>query len=588
MKLLSFSVENYRSIRKAPKLPIGQLTVLLGPNNEGKSNILRALTTSLKVLSSLEDAFVVSGKSGPAILTLGGDTGYQWRRDFPVSLQSTSPNGQSSFDLDFELDSTEIQAFLTEVKSHLSGTLPVRIAIGKDAGSPNFRVIKRGPGSHTLSKKADAIARFIGKRLQFGYVPAIRTAEEARDVVEDMVDNELALLERDPTYASALSAIASIQEPVLKRIAESIRETLRVFIPSIQDVQLRVLEKKRVRALRRAIEIIVDDGTPTNLVLKGDGVQSLAALGMLRQASERGAGGRNLVLAIEEPESHLHPKAIHQLKQVLQEIAAKHQVIITTHCPIFVDRRELPSNIVVTSNKAAPARNIRQLRDVLGVRASDNLRNAELVLLVEGEDDEQALKALLEAASSKISLCLQNGTLAIDSMLGALHLAYKVSQLRDTLCDVQVFLDHDQAAREAVRRAETDGLITSAEITYATCLDMPESEIEDMYDEAVYTEMLKQTYNVVLTGIRPLGSRRKWTQRMRGLFSRQGQAWDDRIAREVKQKIADCVLSSPGQALNAHRRGPFDTLVRVLEEKLTTSPTTRRRAPSVPDLVENK
>ncbi len=54
MKLVSFSVNNYRSITKAYRLPIRQSTVLLGPNNEGKSNILKALVTGLEVLSDLE------------------------------------------------------------------------------------------------------------------------------------------------------------------------------------------------------------------------------------------------------------------------------------------------------------------------------------------------------------------------------------------------------------------------------------------------------------------------------------------------------------------------------------------------------
>lgn len=39
MKLVSFSVTNYRSITKAHKISLGQYTVLLGKNNEGKSNI---------------------------------------------------------------------------------------------------------------------------------------------------------------------------------------------------------------------------------------------------------------------------------------------------------------------------------------------------------------------------------------------------------------------------------------------------------------------------------------------------------------------------------------------------------------------
>ena len=47
MQLVSFSVTNYRSITAAYKLSVRQSTVLIGPNNEGKSNVLRALVTAL-------------------------------------------------------------------------------------------------------------------------------------------------------------------------------------------------------------------------------------------------------------------------------------------------------------------------------------------------------------------------------------------------------------------------------------------------------------------------------------------------------------------------------------------------------------
>ena len=80
-----------------------------------------------------------------------------------------------------------------------------------------------------------------------------------------------------------------------------------------------------------------------------------------------------MILAIEEPESHLHPSAIHQLRAVLADIASKHQVIMTTHCPLFVDRTSIKSNIIVHKNKAVPAKDVKEIRDILGVRASNNL-----------------------------------------------------------------------------------------------------------------------------------------------------------------------------------------------------------------------
>ncbi len=127
--------------------------------------------------------------------------------------------------------------------------------------------------------------------------------------------------------------MAKLQQPVLDKISTTLKETLVEFLPNVRKVSVSIPPEERYRALRRACEIIVDDGTPTELLRKGDGVQSLAALSLMRHASETSGAGRNLILAIEEPESHLHPNAIHQLRAVIADIARKHQVIMTTHCP---------------------------------------------------------------------------------------------------------------------------------------------------------------------------------------------------------------------------------------------------------------
>ena len=50
MKLVGFSVTNFRSITKAHKLPISDSTILVGQNNEGKSNILHALTAAMELV----------------------------------------------------------------------------------------------------------------------------------------------------------------------------------------------------------------------------------------------------------------------------------------------------------------------------------------------------------------------------------------------------------------------------------------------------------------------------------------------------------------------------------------------------------
>ena len=136
---------------------------------------------------------------------------------------------------------------------------------------------------------------------------------------------------------------------------------------------MQISEGDRSQALRIGTQIIVNDGTPTLLERKGDGVQSLAALALMRHLSESGSLSQHLILAIEE--------------RVITEIAKRNQVIITTHNPLLVNRSNIGSNILVQKSRAKAARHISEIRDALGVRASDNLRHAELILLVEGEEE---------------------------------------------------------------------------------------------------------------------------------------------------------------------------------------------------------
>jgi len=564
MELISFSVSNYRSITSAYKLPIRRPTVLIGPNNEGKSNILRALVVSLQFLASLGG---VRLRNYRVTSVARSRDIYDWSHDFPMSLQSKHPDGETVFDLEFKLSSGEVEVFRKEVKSNLNGTLPIQVRFGN--GDIKILVTKQGKGGAALTKKAQIVARFIARHINIAYIPAVRTATSAYSIVNDLVERELALIEGQKEYRDALDAITKLQQPVLDQIASSIKETLNVFLPNIKNVVVEIPEEARYRALRRSCEIVINDGTATALDKKGDGVQSLAALSLMKHASHTGSSGRELVLAIEEPESHLHPRAIHQLREVLDDLSKQHQVILTTHCPLFVDRTNLKSNILVNKKKATPAKNITELRNVLGVRASDNLRNAELALVVEGEEDRRALEALLPVASKRLGTALHTGFIAIDTLGGGSNLNYKLGQLRDSLCTCHSLLDHDKSGLDASAKAESEGLLLSADVTHVICPGMTESEFEDMLDEALYADFVKNKYGPSLKSPKFKGNK-KWSDRMKATFEHQGKVWSSKIAAALKWDIAELVIANPGKALNPHKRGSFDGLVLALETKLNT------------------
>lgn len=53
MRIVSLTIENFRSITTAKQIPFDDYTLFVGPNNEGKSNILRALNLAMTTLQNL-------------------------------------------------------------------------------------------------------------------------------------------------------------------------------------------------------------------------------------------------------------------------------------------------------------------------------------------------------------------------------------------------------------------------------------------------------------------------------------------------------------------------------------------------------
>lgn len=565
MRLASFSVENYRSITKAKRIEMSEAAVLVGPNNEGKSNLVRGLAMAVQILTSSSSySFISSGQMSGATFIRSG---YSWIRDFPMQLRDKYPQGQTVFVLDFELQALEISEFKNRVKSTLNGRLSVQVNLGPHHG--RVLVLKQGPGGKTLNQRVPAIASFIRDSMTVEYIPAIRTAKSAERVVQSLLERELLVLENDPAYTAALKTIADLQKPLLDKLSQSVKQTMVKFLPAIKDVRFEIQDAQRFRALRRSAGVIVNDGTPTELQHKGDGVQSLAALALMRHASESAANGRTFVIVIEEPESHLHPRAMHSLKGVLNELRHKHQLVLTTHSPLFVDRENIGSNIIVKNTVARPAKDIAEIREILGVRASDNLQLAELVLIVEGEEDKIALESILKHRSMKLAGCFSSRKLAIETLNGGANLSYKAGLLRDALlCTCYAFVDNDSAGKTAAKKAVDQGILTPGEITFASALDRKgESEMEDLYNPDAYRGLLFGSYGVdIATNPKFNNSKKKWSERMELAFRFAGKNWDEQIKGSVKGMLAVYAAQHPESILHPHRVGAIDSVVASLEQ----------------------
>lgn len=555
MQLLNFSVTNFRSITSAHKISLKNVTVLIGKNNEGKTNLLRALQASMYLLQQHARPERLTGRFNYVDMD-----GYVWRRDFPIQLQNRKASKQTIFKLEFFLNEAECLDFKKSIGSTLNGSLPLEIKIGED-GKAVVRLTKTGKGTTALTSKSAQIAKFIASRIHFNYIPAIRTDSSTIDLITGMLSQELKSLEDNKEYLEALNTIAKIQQPVLDELAQRVQGPLKEFLPSIKSVRLEISESNRKFSLRRDVNVIVDDGTPTSLEHKGDGVKSLAALGLLKSKNAREGAS---ILAIEEPESHLHPAAIHQVNEIVRAISENSQVIITTHNPLFVDRSNIASNIIVADGSATPAKSISSIRELLGIKASDNLTHANFAIVVEGEEDAIALRALLPILSEKVGKALRSNALIIEPIGGAGNLSYKLSLLKNFLCVAHVLLDDDDAGKIAFDKAERDGLITLANCTFTKCQGMSQAEFEDCVEVNIYKDVVLTEMGVDLDVAKFRGNT-KWSQRLKATFEHQGKPFPNSVETKVKYLVASSIVKNPKNSLNSFKRNSIDSLVSAVE-----------------------
>lgn len=530
MKLIEFSVTNYRSVTTAHKIPMQNLTVLVGKNNEGKSNILSALNVATR-------AVMLHSKSGTIPQPLRGRymNIYDWSRDFPIQFQHRKSGLDSIFRLNFRLEENELADFHSITGIRGNEDIPISIKIGKD-NIPKVEVPKRG--SPAYNKKSEIITDFISKRISFNYIQAIRTEGMAISALSEAIHNELLTLRDNPEYVAAQSRVKELQQGVLDKISEQLIEPLQTFLPSTRNVAIKGSRDDSLYQLSRGdLDVIIDDGVATSIRNKGDGIKSLVTLAILKD--KRTTAGAS-VIAIEEPESHLHSGAIHSLVDVIHKISVNSQVIITTHNPLFVQQNHIESNILVNDGTARPAKNVAEIRNILGVLPSDNLRNARYVIVVEGEDDAISLAKILPYYSDVVKDALNTNKVVIKPLGGASNLSHDVADLKHCMCKFIVLLDNDKAGAEAADKALNKGLITEADIKFTMCPGSSEAEFEDCLQPALYAGAVLEKFNIDINCSQFRG-KAKWSDRMREVFLSQGARWTETIESKVKIAVAQSI-----------------------------------------------
>lgn len=566
MRLVEFSVTNYRSITKASKLALGSMTVLVGKNNEGKSNLLTALNVAMTFLLGN------NRQIGPRNWTRNSSS-YRWERDFPLQFQDRKSGLDSIFKMVFSFDPDDLDDFHRKFKIRSNDVVPITVKVGKN-NEANISITKQGSSSY--KNQASEIIKYISDKISFNYIPTIRTEQLSTEVVERAVYTELSLLREQKEYLEIETKLLQLQQNSLRNLSSKLIKPLQVFLPNVKSVDIKLAYNNLLpHYYRNDIDIIVDDGIPTSIQFKGEGVKSLMAIAMLRN---RKISSGASIIAIEEPESHLHSGAIHDLVDVIGKMSDNNQLLITTHNPLFVQQNNISSNVIVNKGSAIPAKNIAEIREVLGIWPSDNLSSVRFVLVVEGENDKMCLLSILPKMSSLIQEALQSNKLIIRPLNSASNLAHDLSDLRFQLCDYVVLLDNDSAGIKAKQIAENAGLLKENQVKLTVTRGLVESEFEDCINTDIYKDAFKKEFAVGLDEVK-IKNKAKWSDRMKELFSYYGNSWES-LKNQAKYVLANCVKEK-SKVLNwdsivvKEKAGYLEGLVFAIETMINSQGTKR-------------
>lgn len=574
MRVAEATVSNYRSIGNQTKFSLSEFTTLIGPNNEGKSNLLRALALGLRVIdtwSTLPDEIARKGELTGRQTTLIyesyapgrradriRDIDYEWLTDYPLGKQTAKSIRPTIIRITFALSDEERADFKDGTGLSNNGELPIELRFSRTATS--LHVIKQGPGSSAYKHKAGEIARFVSERISYVLIPAVRTMDQAMNLLNELASIRLSELARSEDYKNALSEVNHLRSAAVHGVQKDLQRSIATYLPGVSDVTVETRDIRQTSAINR---VIIDDGSATSLDQKGDGVKSLFALALIQHlARERTSEyGDNLILLVDEPEAHLHSRAVHDLQTLFTRISRTQQVVLATHNPIFVNRERVNSNILVQQNSASAAGSVKRVRDTLGIEPQDNLDSAEVVVLTEGVTDAKIIPVGLRSISSAVSRDLQTGRVIFKSVRGSGKMRSHVIQERSSACRIIAVLDNDQAGRAEAERLHEEGILDQKSIFILRRTGMKSSEIEDLLLCEVYLEALKEAFGRNFSSTHFSNASKRWSENFLSAADTLALSGaSDENAKTAKIAVSDAVETYAGMPFRTEARDGLQAL----------------------------
>ncbi|RLB95121.1 MAG: hypothetical protein DRH50_05070 [Deltaproteobacteria bacterium] len=436
MRIARVHIEHFRSIKELDFEP-GPYCVLIGENNSGKSNILRALNLILGERwpgerSFSEEDFHDQDTSRNIVIQVFFDEPIEeWRNNYRM-----------------EVDGIELKckAYKKRVKNKPAGTLKVDFNCINNDGS----IIKYPP--EPLKKGQQSKGRWLELKVSAAvreqaapmiYVDVLRdynreTPSSRWSVLRRLFNEVNTEFLNDKKQITVEQADGTKVKMTRKEAFEATVRNAYQYLrtESFKEIERRLaesaIEQMGLDADKNKVELHFESHDPTNAFKSlqlyvdqmgirspagevGAGLQSAIVVAIFRTYEEMKKEGA--VFAIEEPEAFLHPQKARYFASVLRSLADKgNQVFLTTHSPVFVQVHEPESVAVVrrTPRKGTLVRQARKVdladddRKALRLMTEfDSQRNemffARRVMFVEGNTEKVALPLVFRALGFDIN-----------------------------------------------------------------------------------------------------------------------------------------------------------------------------------------
>lgn len=321
-------------------VPLGPITVLIGPNDSGKSTILQAL---MALSRAVEKARLAPEQLLGCSLAIA-PTNQDLSTDIEISAQgatSFGPARHRPFRYDVVISArhqTIVREYIELDNQILAQTGP---GMGSTLTSKVFEGIGGGRYPHTLlsgiiNSPILAELKAPGFEVVANELGATLLRLESRAIARPSRLGE-------PLLDDGSGLVGIVDELLTSGIGEDkiarVNEVIRTLSPHVKGVAAK-LHPSGGKELHFALR----SGVVVPASQMSDGIVIASALVLIAI----GVGAQRLL--IEEPENGLHPRQLRVVADTLRSIATEHgtQVILTTHSPLLLNHFGAEETLLVT------------------------------------------------------------------------------------------------------------------------------------------------------------------------------------------------------------------------------------------------